>query len=70
MGNAYNKYLIQDLLRDKYNYDGVVCTDWLVTGDETTIDVFITGKSWGVESLSIAERHYKVLMAGVRSVWR
>jgi beta-glucosidase len=23
------------------------------------------GKSWGVEKLSIAERHYKVLMAGV-----
>lgn len=64
VGNAYNKYIIQDLLRDKYNYDGVVCTDWLVTGDETTIDVFLTGKSWGVESLSIAERHYKVLMAG------
>ena len=65
IGNAYNKYIIQDLLRDKYNYDGVVCTDWLVTGDETTIDVFLTGKSWGVESMSIGERHYKVLMAGV-----
>jgi len=65
VGNGYNKYIIQDLLRDKYNYDGVVCTDWLVTGDETTIDVFLTGKSWGVEGLSIAERHYKVLMAGV-----
>jgi beta-glucosidase len=65
VGNGYNKYIIQDLLRDKYNYDGVVCTDWLVTGDETTVDVFLTGKSWGVEGLSIAERHYKVLMAGV-----
>ncbi|HNV28395.1 MAG TPA: glycoside hydrolase family 3 N-terminal domain-containing protein [Cyclobacteriaceae bacterium] len=65
VGNSYNKYIIQDLLRDKYNYDGVVCTDWLVTGDETTIDVFLTGKSWGVESMTVAERHYKVLMAGV-----
>jgi len=65
VGNAYNKYIIQDLLRDKYNYDGVVCTDWLVTGDETQIDIFLTGKSWGVESLTVAERHYKVLMAGV-----
>src|SRR4030095_10302177 len=49
----------------KYKYDGVVCTDWLVTGDETAVDIFITGKSWGVDKLSIAERHYKVLMAGV-----
>ncbi len=64
VGNGYSKYIVQDLLRDTYNYDGVVCTDWLVTGDETTIDVFLTGKSWGVEGLSVAERHYKVLMAG------
>ncbi|MBN8575591.1 MAG: glycoside hydrolase family 3 C-terminal domain-containing protein [Cytophagales bacterium] len=65
VGNSYNKYLITDLLREKYKYDGVVCTDWLITGDETAIDVFITGKPWGVEQLSIAERHYKILMAGV-----
>ncbi len=61
----YNAYIINDLLRKKYQYDGVVCTDWLVTGDATAIDLFITGKPWGVEKLSVAERHYKVLMAGV-----
>lgn len=65
VGNSYNKYIITDLLREKYKYDGVVCTDWLITGDETALDVFITGKPWGVEGLSIAERHYKILMAGV-----
>ncbi|MBL7856764.1 MAG: glycoside hydrolase family 3 C-terminal domain-containing protein [Cyclobacteriaceae bacterium] len=65
VGNSYNQYIIQDLLRDKYQYDGVVCTDWLITGDETAIDVFITGKPWGVEGLTIAQRHYKILMAGV-----
>ena len=65
VANNYNAYIITDLLRKKYGYDGVVCTDWLVTGDETAIDVFITGKSWGVENLSIAQRHYKILMAGV-----
>lgn len=65
VANNYNKYIITDLLRTKYKYDGVVCTDWLVTGDETAVDVFITGKPWGVEKLSIAERHYKILMAGV-----
>ncbi|MFN8343062.1 MAG: glycoside hydrolase family 3 N-terminal domain-containing protein [Cyclobacteriaceae bacterium] len=65
VGNSYNKFIITDLLRNKYGYDGVACTDWLVTGDETSLDVFITGKSWGVEKMSLAERHYKVLMAGV-----
>ncbi|MDB5241493.1 MAG: beta-glucosidase, partial [Spirosoma sp.] len=65
VGNSYNKYLISDLLRTKYGYDGVVCTDWGITGDETAVDVFLTGKSWGVEKLTLAERHYKILMAGV-----
>ncbi|HRI21818.1 MAG TPA: glycoside hydrolase family 3 N-terminal domain-containing protein, partial [Panacibacter sp.] len=65
VANNYNKYIITDLLRKKYHYDGVVCTDWLVTGDETAVDVFITGKSWGVDSLTLAQRHYKILMAGV-----
>ncbi|MET3125606.1 beta-glucosidase [Arcicella rosea] len=65
VANNYNKYIISDLLRTKYKYDGVVCTDWLVTGDHKAMDVFIDGKSWGVENLSLAERHYKILMAGV-----
>lgn len=65
VANNYNKYIITDLLRKKYHYDGVVCTDWLVTGDETAVDIFITGKSWGVDSLTLAQRHYKILMAGV-----
>ncbi len=65
VANNYNAYIINDLLRKKYKYDGVVCTDWLVTGDETAVDIFITGKPWGVDKLTIAERHYKILMAGV-----
>jgi len=64
-GNSYSKYLITDLLRTKYNFDAVVCTDWLVTADEgKTPDIF-AGKSWGMETKTVAERHYKVLMAGV-----
>lgn len=65
VGNAYSTYLITDLLREKYGYDGVVCTDWNVTHDATAIDVFMTGKSWGVEHLSETERHYMLIMAGV-----
>ncbi|HVW98346.1 MAG TPA: glycoside hydrolase family 3 N-terminal domain-containing protein [Mucilaginibacter sp.] len=65
-GNSYSKYLITDLLRHKYGFDGVVCTDWLVTADEAkTPDVFLAGKSWGMEDKTVAERHYKILMAGV-----
>jgi beta-glucosidase len=64
-GNSYSKYLITDLLRQKYGFDGVVCTDWGVTADEgKTPDIF-AGKSWGMETSTVAERHYKILMAGV-----
>lgn len=65
VGNSYSRYIIQDLLRDKYKYDGVVCTDWLITADHgPTIGTF-SGKCWGVENLSVAQRHYKALQAGV-----
>ncbi len=64
VGNAYNKYIITDLLREKYGYDGVVCTDWMITGDAPNVEMF-AGKCWGVETLSVDERHYKAIEAGV-----
>jgi beta-glucosidase len=65
VGNAYNSYIINDLLRKKYGYDGVACTDWGITRDHTVMNSFIGGKPWGIENKTEAERHYKVLMAGV-----
>ena len=64
VGNSYSKYIITDLLRDKYGYDGVVCTDWNITYDNLGIDKF-DGKCWGVEEMTVAQRHYECLQAGV-----
>ena len=64
VGNGYNFYVLTKLLREKYNYDGVICTDWGITRDVSAIDKF-EGKPWGVELLSEAQRHYKALSAGV-----
>jgi beta-glucosidase len=64
VGNAYNKYLITDLLRNTYHFDGVVCTDWMITKDAPNVFVF-AGKCWGVEKLTEAQRHYKAIEAGV-----
>ncbi|MBD0776930.1 glycoside hydrolase family 3 C-terminal domain-containing protein [Maribacter sp. ANRC-HE7] len=64
VGNGFNKYLITDVLRGEYGYDGVVCTDWSITKDVTSVDKF-QGKSWGVETKTVAERHYKAIKAGV-----
>ena len=64
LGNSFSKYIITDLLREKYAYDGVVCTDWNITYDNRSIDSF-DGKCWGVEELTVAQRHYECLKAGV-----
>lgn len=65
VGNSYNKYLIQDLLREALGYDGVVCTDWRITHDIGEAEETFAGKCWGVENLTEAERHFKALEAGV-----
>jgi beta-glucosidase len=64
VGNSYSKYIVGDLLRGEYHYDGVICTDWMITKDVTDVDKF-EGKCWGVEKLTEAERHYKAIMAGI-----
>ena len=64
VGNSFSKYIITDLLRNKYNYNGVVCTDWNITYDNARIDTF-DGKCWGVEELTVAQRHYECLKAGI-----
>ncbi len=64
VGNSYSKFIINNMLRGKYHYDGVICTDWGVTKDETAVDGFGT-TCWGVEGLTVPERHYKIIMAGV-----
>lgn len=65
VGNSYNKYLIQDLLREQLGYKGVVCTDWGITADAGQSEEQFAGKCWGVEKLTVAERHLKALEAGV-----
>ena len=64
VANSYNPEIITRQLREEAHYDGVVCTDWGITADEIHPGVH-SGKPWGVEGLTVAERHYKALMAGV-----
>lgn len=65
VGCSYSKYLITDLLREKYGYDGVVCTDWGITTDQQGIETVMTGKCWGAENLTVAQRCLKIILAGV-----
>ena len=65
VGGSYSKWLIQKQLRDESKFEGVVCTDWGITKDMKVLDSPRGGKPWGVEALTEAERHYKILQAGV-----
>ncbi len=66
VGFGFNKQVVTGLLREKYGFDGVVCTDWglinpVMHGDK----VFMEARCWGVEDLTPAERVLKALDAGV-----
>ena len=52
---AYNEYILTDLLREELGFNGVICSDWGI----------ITGRHWGVDELSIADRYEKSINAGI-----
>jgi beta-glucosidase len=64
VGFGFNRDVIT-LLRERYGFDGVVCTDWgLLTDGEIQGQVF-PARAWGVEHLSLDQRVKKGLDAGV-----
>jgi len=62
---SFNKTIISTLLREKYGFDGVVCTDWGLITDLHMGPTTWLARAWGVEHLSEVERVLKVLEAGV-----
>ena len=65
-GFGFNTQVITGLLREKYKFDGIVCTDWmLLTGFSMFGRDLIEAKAWGVEDLSPTERMKVALDAGV-----
>jgi beta-glucosidase len=65
VGFSFNKQIITGLLRNKYHYDGVVCTDWGLITDTKMGDAVWPARAWGVENLSREERVKKIIDAGV-----
>lgn len=65
VGFSYNKAIITGLLRKKYHYDGVVCTDWGLVTDSKIGPVNFPARAWGVENLNTEERVQKIIDAGV-----
>ncbi len=62
---SFNKAIVTGLLREKYGYDGVICTDWGLITDAHFPGAIWPARAWGVEHLSEAGRVRKALDAGV-----
>ena len=65
VGFAFNKGIITGMLREKYGFDGVVCTDWGTLTDDEVMGTRFPARAWGVEHLSLGERIIKSLDAGI-----
>jgi len=65
VGFSYNKAIITELLRKKFHYDGVVCTDWGLVTDTKLGAINFVARAWGVENLNTEERVQRIIDAGV-----
>jgi beta-glucosidase len=73
VGAGFNKYLLTDLLRGQYGFDGVIVSDWAITndcpaacrGDWKPGQPPVIGMPWGVDDLTETQRFAKALDAGV-----
>jgi beta-glucosidase len=64
VGFGFNKGVLTGLLRERYGFDGIVCTDWGIITDQPILGADFAARAWGVEHLTPAERMTKVLDAG------
>jgi len=61
VGGAFNQYLLTDMLREQFGFEGMVLSDFLVTGDASSgYDM-----AWGMETATRLERYVKGVEAGI-----
>ncbi len=66
VGMAFNEYVIKNLLREEYNYDGIVCSDWgVIEGFKILGIPLFESTGWGVDELSVKEKIAKAIDAGL-----
>ncbi len=68
VGSSFSKYKIKELLRGRFQFKGVVCTDWMVLNEGKAQGIRSCG--WGVggiedENVNPAENALKCILAGV-----
>jgi beta-glucosidase len=65
VGFSFNKEIVTGMLREKYHFDGVICTDWGLITDVKNLFIDFPAKAHGVMNLSPEERMLKIINAGV-----
>ena len=66
VGFSFNKEMITGLLRNKYHFEGVVCTDWGLISDVKFLGIMILpARARGMEKATEEERMLKIVQAGV-----
>ncbi|MEN8651319.1 glycoside hydrolase family 3 N-terminal domain-containing protein [Streptomyces sp. 21So2-11] len=64
IGFGFNKGIITGLLREKYGFDGIVCTDWGLVTDSEIFGAPFPARAWGAEHLDRLTRVKRILDAG------
>lgn len=75
VGPGFSKQLLQELLREREGFKGIVLSDWAITRDCNARCMAPTAAapqqpadiatSWGVQNLSVGERYVKAIDAGI-----
>ncbi len=64
VGFGFNRDVVTGLLRERFGFDGVVCSDWGLVTDADLGEWVFYAKCWGVEELSVPDRVVKIVDAG------
>ena len=66
VGASYNKEIITGMLRERYGFEGIICTDWAMVTDKKAMGIlFKPASAHGVEHLNTDERIIKIILSSV-----